>query len=125
VDAPDTVGGAGLPTERAERPVIGATSGAVLGALTGLATVAAAGWWFLAPATVHAVALVLGLLAIVLSVATLRHREAVSWQRSAALLGAVLGVVGVLVLLFAIGSALAPGALPDLTGTGIVPTVAP
>ncbi|WP_131879030.1 ABC transporter permease [Curtobacterium sp. PhB191] len=128
----------GLPTELLDQPVaaaaqpeprraLGATPGAVLGAVAGIATLGLAAWWFTAPATVHGVGIVLGLLALVVSLATLRHRAA-TWQRPVALLGAVLGGVGTLVLLWAVASALLPLAgvtLPDLTGTGTTPTLAP
>lgn len=125
-------GGTGLqagtrPTRDRSRTAIGATPAAVLGAISGTAALGAAAWWFTAPATVHAVALVLGLLALVLSATALRDPVA-TWQRPVALLGAVLGGVGTLVLLWAVASALLPLAgvtLPDLTGSGIVPTVAP
>ncbi|MEK6343669.1 MAG: hypothetical protein V4737_07470 [Curtobacterium sp.] len=106
---------------------IGATPGAALGAVAGIATVGLAAWWFTAPGTVHGVGLVLGVLALLLSVVVLRDRSA-TWQRPVALLGAVLGGVGTLVLLWAVASALLPMAgvtLPDLTGTGTVPTLAP
>jgi hypothetical protein len=119
-DAPAT------PTTR-RRTAIGATPGAVLGAVAALATIGLAAWWFTAPATVHVVGLVLGVVALVCSVATLR-KSAVTWQRPVALLGAVLGGVGTLVLLWAVASAVLPMAgvtLPDLTGTGVVPTLAP
>ena len=58
---------------------------------------------------------------------TLRDRAA-TWQRPVALLGAVLGGVGTLVLLWAVAAALLPLAgvtLPDVTGTGTTPTLAP
>ncbi len=106
---------------------IGATPGAVLGAVAGIATLGLAAWWFTAPGTVHGVGLVLGVLALLLSGIVLRDRSA-TWQRPVALLGAVLGGVGTLVLLWAVASALLPTAgvtLPDLTGTGTVPTLAP
>ncbi|MBM7801160.1 hypothetical protein JOE58_000411 [Curtobacterium luteum] len=106
---------------------LGATPGAVLGALAGLATLGLAAWWFTAPSTVHWVGVLLGVLALVVSIVVLRDRTA-TWQRPVALLGAVLGAVGTLVLLWAVASALLPAAgitLPDLTGTGTVPTVAP
>ncbi|MFJ4220854.1 hypothetical protein [Curtobacterium luteum] len=106
---------------------LGATPGAVLGAVAGLATLGLAAWWFTAPATVHAVGVLLGVLALVVSIVVLRDRTA-TWQRPLALLGAVLGAVGTLVLLWAVASALLPAAgvtLPDLTGTGSVPTIAP
>jgi hypothetical protein len=107
---------------RVRRP-LGATPGAVLGALTGLATLGLAAWWFTAPATVHAVGVLLGVLAVVVSVVTMRN-PAATWQRPVALLGTVLGAVGTLVLLWAVASALgAP--LPDLTGTGTTPTITP
>lgn len=128
----------GLPTELLDQPVaaaaqpeprraLGATPGAVLGAVAGIATLGLAAWWFTAPATVHGVGVVLGLLALVVSLMTLRDRAA-TWQRPVALLGAVLGGVGTLVLLWAVASALLPLAgvtLPDLTGTGTTPTLAP
>ncbi|WP_248703514.1 hypothetical protein [Curtobacterium sp. MWU13-2055] len=128
----------GLPTELLDQPVaaaaqpeprrvLGATPGAVLGAVAGIATLGLAAWWFTAPATVHGVGVVLGLLALVVSLVTLRDRAA-TWQRPVALLGAVLGGVGTLVLLWAVASALLPLAgvtLPDLTGTGTTPTLAP
>ncbi len=113
------------PTTR--RTTIGATPGAVVGALAALATTGLAAWWFTAPATVHAAGLLLGLVALVCSVVTLRN-PAVTWQRPVALLGAVLGGVGTLVLLWAVASAVLPMAgvtLPDITGTGVVPTLAP
>ncbi len=128
---PDAAAGAepGLPSAAATRPrrALGATPGAVLGALTGVATLGLAAWWFTAPGTVHAVGLVLGALALVLSIATLRNAAA-TWQRPVALLGAVLGGVGTLVLLWAVAAALLPLAgvtLPDLTGSGTTPTLAP
>lgn len=137
---PQVAGGgeAGLPTELLEQPVaaaalpeprraLGATAGAVLGAVTGIATIGLAAWWFTAPATVHGVGVVLGLLALVLSIVTLRDRTA-TWQRPVALLGAVLGGVGTVVLLWAVAAALLPLAgvtLPDVTGTGTTPTLAP
>ena len=108
-------------------PLVGATPGAVLGAVAGLATLGLAAWWFLAPATVHGVGLLLGVLALVVSIVTLRNRAA-TWQRPIALLGAVLGGVGTLVLLWAVASAVLPMAgmtLPDLTSTGTTPTLAP
>ncbi|WIE73593.1 hypothetical protein [Curtobacterium sp. MCJR17_020] len=128
----------GLPTELLDQPVaaaaqpeprraLGATPGAVLGAVAGIATLGLAAWWFTAPATVHGVGVVLGLLALVVSLVTLRDRAA-TWQRPVALLGAVLGGVGTLVLLWAVAAALLPLAgvtLPDLTGTGTTPTLAP
>lgn len=110
---------------RTARPArsLGPTQGAVLGAIAGLGTIGLAAWWFTAPATVHAVGVVLGLLAVLVSVVTMRN-PLTTWQRSVALLGAVLGTVGTLVLLWAVASALgAP--LPDITGTGTVPTIAP
>lgn len=109
------------------RTAIGATPAAVLGAVTGVAALALAAWWFTAPATVHATGLVLGVLALALSVTALRT-PAATWQRPVALLGAVLGGVGALVLLWAVAAALlAPAGvtLPDLTGTGTTPTLAP
>lgn len=131
-------GEAGLPTELLDQPVaagvtpeprraLGATAGAVLGAVAGIATIGLAAWWFTAPATVHGVGVVLGLLAVVLSIVTLRDRTA-TWQRPVALLGAVLGGVGTIVLLWAVAAALLPLAgvtLPDVTGTGTTPTLAP
>lgn len=131
-------GEAGLPTELLDQPAaaaavpeprraLGATAGAVLGAVAGIATIGLAAWWFTAPATVHGVGVVLGLLALVLSIVTLRDRTA-TWQRPVALLGAVLGGVGTVVLLWAVAAALLPLAgvtLPDVTGTGTTPTLAP
>ncbi|WIE84617.1 hypothetical protein [Curtobacterium sp. MCPF17_021] len=131
-------GEAGLPTELLDQPVaaaalpeprraLGATAGAVLGAVAGIATIGLAAWWFTAPAIVHGVGVVLGLLALVLSIVTLRDRTA-TWQRPVALLGAVLGGVGTIVLLWAVAAALLPLAgvtLPDVTGTGTTPTLAP
>jgi hypothetical protein len=131
-------GEGGLPTEPLDQPVaaaampeprraLGTTAGAVLGAVAGMATVGLAAWWFTAPATVHGVGVVLGLLALVLSIVTLRDRTA-TWQRPVALLGAVLGGVGTVVLLWAVAAALLPLAgvtLPDVTGTGTTPTLAP
>ena len=108
-------------------PLVRATPGAVLGAVAGLATLGLAAWWFLAPATVHGVGLLLGVLALVVSIVTLRNRAA-TWQRPIALLGAVLGGIGTLVLLWAVASAVLPMAgvtLPDLTSTGTTPTLAP
>ncbi len=136
---PDVSAGAdpGLPTEAIEqptsaatpdrRPLVGVTPGAVLGAVAGAATIGLAAWWFTAPATVHGVGLVLGVLALVLSIATVRNPLA-TWQRRVGLLGAVLGGVGTLVLLWAVAAALLPLAgvtLPDLTGTGTTPTLVP
>ncbi|MDM7891465.1 hypothetical protein [Curtobacterium caseinilyticum] len=118
--------GARPPRDRA-LTTVGATPAAVVGAVTGLGALGLAAWWFTAPATVHAAGLVLGVLALVLSGRALRD-PAATWQRPVALLGAVLGGVGTLVLLWAVASALLPLAgvtLPDLTGTGVVPTVAP
>ena len=112
---------------RTRRPAVGVTPAAVLGAVAGLGTTGLAAWWFTAPATVHAVGVALGVLALVLSISTLRNRAA-TWQRPVALLGAVLGGVGTLVLLWAVAAALLPLAgvtLPDVTGTGVMPTVAP
>ncbi|MBT1598291.1 hypothetical protein [Curtobacterium flaccumfaciens] len=86
-----------------------------------------AAWWFTAPSTVHGVGVVLGLLALVLSIVALRDRTS-TWQRPVALLGAVLGGVGTVVLLWAVAAALLPLAgvtLPDVTGTGVTPTLAP
>lgn len=118
----------GAPTESTtRRAAIGATPGAVLGTVAALVTIGLAAWWFTAPATVHVVGLALGLVALVCSVATLRNRAA-TWQRPVALLGAALGGVGTLVLLWAVASAVLPMAgvtLPDITGTGVVPTLAP
>lgn len=129
-EATDTDGGE--PRLQAEpkgerKPLVGATPGAVMGAVAGMATLGLAAWWFLAPATVHGVGLLLGVLALVLSIVTLRNRAA-TWQRPIALLGAVLGGVGTLVLLWAVASAVLPlvgVTLPDLTGTGTTPTLAP
>ncbi|WP_144714381.1 hypothetical protein [Curtobacterium pusillum] len=107
--------------------LVGVTPGAVLGAIAGLGTLGLAAWWFLAPATVHGVGLVLGLLAVALSVVILRN-PAATWQRPIALLGAVLGGVGTLVLLWAVASAVLPlvgVTLPDVTGSGATPTLAP
>ncbi|MBF4609303.1 hypothetical protein [Curtobacterium sp. VKM Ac-1393] len=128
----------GLPTELLDQPVtaaagpeprraLGATPGAVLSAVAGIATLGLAAWWFTAPATVHGVGVVLGLLALLLSIVTLRDRAA-TWQRPVGLLGGVLGAVGTLVLLWAVASALLPAAgvtLPDVTGTGTLPMLAP
>lgn len=124
-----TVRGGGGPRLQAAGTTqrVGTTPGAVLGALAGLATLGLGAWWFTAPATVHGVGLVLGVLALLLSIVTLRRPEA-TWQRPLALLGAVLGGVGTLVLLWAVASAVLPlvgVTLPDLTGTGTVPTLAP
>ncbi len=124
-----TVRGGGGPRLRAAGTTqrVGTTPGAVLGALAGLATLGLGAWWFTAPATVHGVGLVLGVLALLLSIVALRRPEA-TWQRPLALLGAVLGGVGTLVLLWAVASAVLPlvgVTLPDLTGTGTVPTLAP
>jgi hypothetical protein len=119
---------AGLPARPAAasaRPTsaLGPTTGAFLGAVAGLTTIGLAAWWFTSPATVHAVGVLLGLLAILVSLVTLRN-PATTWQRPVALLGVVLGTVGTLVLLWAVAVALgAP--LPDLTGTGTSPTIAP
>ncbi|NII40165.1 hypothetical protein E9228_000784 [Curtobacterium flaccumfaciens] len=123
-----TDGGASLPAGPAASATsagrqLGPTPGAVLGAVAGLGTIGLAAWWFTAPTTVHAVGVVLGLLAVLVSVVTMRN-PLTTWQRPVALLGAVLGTVGMVVLLWAVASALgAP--LPDLTGTGTVPTIAP
>lgn len=109
------------------RRAVGPTAAAVLGAVAGLLTIGLAAWWFTAPSTVHGVGVVLGLLGTALSVTTLRDRGT-TWQRPVALLGAVLGGVGTLVLLWAVASALLPltgVTLPDLTGTGTVPALAP
>ncbi|WIE76798.1 hypothetical protein [Curtobacterium sp. MCSS17_007] len=124
--------GSDLPTERRERrdrgrSAIGATPAAALGAVTAVGTLGLAAWWFTAPAAVHVTGLVLGVLALVFSCAALRH-PATTWQRPLGLLGAVLGGVGTLVLLWAVAAALLPLAgvtLPDLTGTGTTPTLAP
>jgi hypothetical protein len=124
---PSLPSGAPAAPTTTRRAAIGATPGAVLGVVAALATVGLAAWWFTAPATVHAVGLVLGLVALVCSVVTLRN-PSTTWQRPAALLGAVLGGVGTLVLLWAVASAvlaMAGVTLPDLTGTGVVPTLAP
>jgi hypothetical protein len=118
-------GWASLPVDAqpAAARTLGPTPGAVLGTVAGLATIGLSAWWFTAPTTVHAVGVVLGLLAVLVSVVTMRN-PSTSWQRPVALLGAVLGTVGTLVLLWAVASALgAP--LPDITGTGTVPTIAP
>ncbi|PYY53723.1 hypothetical protein DEJ17_14825 [Curtobacterium sp. MCSS17_011] len=131
-------GEAGLPTELLDQPVaavatpeprraLGATAGAVLGAVAGIATIGLAAWWFTAPAIVHGVGVVLGLLALLLSIVALRDRTA-TWQRPVGLLGAVLGGVGTVVLLWAVAAALLPLAgvtLPDVTGSGTTPTLAP
>ncbi|MBT1679861.1 hypothetical protein [Curtobacterium aurantiacum] len=140
VSGPERPGGgdAGLPTELLDQPVaaaatpeprraLGATAGAVLGAVAGIATIGLAAWWFSAPATVHGVGVVLGLLALVLSIVTLRDRTA-TWQRPVTLVGAVLGGLGTIVLLWAVAAALLPlvgVTLPDVTGTGTTPTLAP
>ena len=139
-DTSDPAAGAGVPAgsepglqagrgarRDRSRTTIGATPAAVLGAVTGVAALALGAWWFTAPATVHATGLVLGVLALLLSATALRA-PAATWQRPVALLGAVLGGVGTLVLLWAVASALLPLAgvtLPDLTGTGTTPTIAP
>ena len=119
---------AGSATTRTDRrPAVSPTTGGLLGALTGGATLALAAWWFTAPATVHATGIALGIVALVLSTTVLRD-PTTTWQRPLALLGAVLGGVGTLVLLWALAAALlgAGGiALPDVTGTGVVPGVAP
>ena len=131
-------GDACLPTELLKQPVpgaaapeprraLGATAGAGLGAVAGIATIGLAAWWFTAPSTVHGVGVVLGLLALVVSIVALRDRTS-TWQRPVALLGAVLGGVGTVVLLWAVAAALLPLAgvtLPDVTGTGVTPTLAP
>ncbi|EYT62296.1 hypothetical protein H489_0113790 [Curtobacterium flaccumfaciens UCD-AKU] len=131
-------GDACLPTELLEQPVpgaaapeprraLGVTAGAGLGAVAGIATIGLAAWWFTAPSTVHGVGVVLGLLALVVSIVALRDRTS-TWQRPVALLGAVLGGVGTVVLLWAVAAALLPLAgvtLPDVTGTGVTPTLAP
>ncbi|MDP4334488.1 hypothetical protein Q7F20_13995 [Curtobacterium sp. A7_M15] len=125
-----TVRGQGEPRLQAAAPapqLVGTTPAAVLGAVAGVATLGLGAWWFTAPATVHGVGLVLGVLALLLSIVTLR-RPGVTWQRPLALLGAVLGGVGTLVLVWAVASALLPlvgVTVPDLTGTGTVPTLAP
>ncbi|KTR03124.1 hypothetical protein NS184_14355 [Curtobacterium luteum] len=119
--------GAATAGDRAGTRRIGAAPGALLGAVAGTATLGLAAWWFTAPGTVHGVGLVLGLLALLLSGIVLRDRSA-TWQRPVALLGAALGGVGTLVLLWAVASALLPAVgvtLPDLTGTGTVPALAP
>ncbi|RDH96926.1 hypothetical protein DEU32_10892 [Curtobacterium sp. AG1037] len=119
---------AGSATTRTDRrPAVGPTPGAALGALTGIATLALAAWWFTAPASVHATGLALGVVALLLSATVLRDRTA-TWQRPLALLGAALGGVGTLVLLWAVATAVLPLAgvtLPDLTGTGATTTLAP
>lgn len=121
-------GGSGLPAGRTRRgPLVGPTTGAVLSAVAALATLGLAAWWFTAPATVHGTGLALGAVALLLSVTVLRDRT-VTWQRPVALLGAVLGAVGTIALLWAVASALLPLAgvtLPDLTGSGVTPTLAP
>lgn len=109
------------------KPAVGATPGAVLGAVAGLATLGLAAWWFTAPATVHGVGVALGAIALLLTIVTLRN-PSTTWQRPIALLGAVLGGVGTLGLLWAVASAVLPMVgvtLPDLTGTGTTPTLAP
>lgn len=109
------------------RRTLGATPGAVLGAVAALLTLGLAARWFTAPSTVHVVGLALGAVALVCSFATLRNGAA-TWQRPVALLGAVLGVVGTLALLWAVAAAVLPGTgvtLPDVTGTGTVPRIAP
>jgi hypothetical protein len=116
-----------VDVSRTRGPAIGATSGALLGAVAGLATLGLAAWWFLQPATVHGVGVALGAIALVLSVVTSRN-PAATWQRPIALLGAVLGGVGTVGLLWAVAAALLPTlgvTLPDLTGTGTTPTLAP
>lgn len=114
-------------TKRTARRPLGATPGAVLGAVAGIAALGLAAWWFLAPASVHAAGVAIGVLGVVLSIATLRN-PAATWQRPVALLGAVLGGVGTLVLLWAVATAVLPTAgvtLPDITGSGLAPTLAP
>ncbi|OIH92787.1 hypothetical protein BIU90_09825 [Curtobacterium sp. MCBA15_001] len=107
------------------RRPLGVTPSAALAAVAGTATTGLAAWWFTTPTTVHAAGLLLGLVAVVCGVTTLRDPSA-TWQRPVALLGTVLGVVGTVVLLWAVASAVLPaGTLPDLTGTGAVPTIAP
>ncbi|WP_420367313.1 hypothetical protein [Curtobacterium sp. L1-20] len=122
--APEDAATTDRPTRR---PAVGPTPGAVIGAVAGLVTLGLAAWWFTAPATVHGVGVTLGAIALLLSVTTLRN-PAATWQRPVALLGAVLGGVGTLGLLWAVASALLPMAgvtLPDLTGTGTTPTLVP
>ena len=114
-------------TKRTARRPLGATPGAVLGAVAGIAALGLAAWWFLAPASVHAAGVAIGVLGVVLSIATLRN-PAATWQRPVALLGAVLGGVGTLALLWAVATAVLPMAgvtLPDLTGSGLTPTLVP
>lgn len=125
--APTVEAEPGLPSDTGtdRRRPLGVTPSAALAAVAGTATTGLAAWWFTTPATVHAAGLLLGLVAIVCGVMTLRDPSA-TWQRPVALLGTVLGVVGTLVLLWAVASAVLPaGTLPDLTGTGAVPTIAP
>jgi hypothetical protein len=110
----------------AVRTAIGAAPGAVIGALFGLGTLGVALWWFLNPGTVHIVAVVLGVLAVALTLSTLRNPAALSWHRAMSLLGFVFGLIGTVVLLYAIASAFASVAgitLPDVTGTGIAPSL--
>lgn len=112
---------------RVHRAAVGATPGAVLGVLAALATLGLAAWWFTAPSTVHGVGLALGAIALLLSIVTLRNPET-TWQRPIALAGVVLGAVGALGLLWAVAAALLPlvgVTLPDLTGSGTTPTLAP
>jgi hypothetical protein len=123
------VGGPRLQDDSVDggNPLVGVTPGAVLGAIAGVGTLGLAAWWFLAPATVHGVGLVLGVLAVALSIVILRN-PAATWQRPIALLGAVLGGVGTLVLLWAVAAAVLPlvgVTLPDVTGSGTTPTLAP
>ncbi|WP_420364332.1 hypothetical protein AAEP80_10200 [Curtobacterium sp. L3-7] len=114
-------------TKRTARRPLGATPGGILGAVAGIAALGLAAWWFLAPASVHAAGVAIGALGVVLSIATLRN-PAATWQRPVALLGAVLGGVGTLALLWAVATAVLPMAgvtLPDLTGSGLTPTLVP
>ncbi|WP_413602233.1 hypothetical protein [Curtobacterium sp. Curtsp57] len=124
---PSLPSGAEATTKRTARRPLGATPGAVLGAVAGIASLGLAAWWFLAPASVHAAGVAIGALGVVLSIATLRN-PAATWQRPVALLGAVLGGVGTLALLWAVATAVLPMAgvtLPDLTGSGLTPTLVP
>jgi len=130
--APGPVG-AGTPDGTAaaepgsDRSAVRPTPAALLGAALGAGTLALAAWWFTVPGTVHGTGALLGVLALVLAIGVLRRRDT-TWQRPVALLGAVLGGVGTAVLLWAVASALLPAAgiaLPDLTGTGTVPTLVP